>query len=249
MGGYIISGMNKRRDLTQTEKDDARRLQEQFLQAKEAASDRGEKLTQAVLADRLNWSSQSPVSQYMTGKIPLNVKAVLQFSRALNVPPETISPTLAREAETPSFDANTTANVAKPGRIPLVSWVNAGCWSEAIDLHEVGDAEEWIVFGDDNTNKNAYALRVHGESMHDPVGPASFSDGDIIIVDPDKTPENKSYVVVRQNGNMEATFKQLIIESGEKMLKALNPSWPNRIIPMTEETELCGVVIARYTTF
>lgn len=246
---YTIACMTKRRDLTPTEAADARRLQEVFRQAKEAAAARGEKLTQAVLADRLNWSSQSPVSQYMTGKIPLNLDAAVRFSRALNVPLETISPTLAREARTPTFDLNTSAHVAKPGRIPLVSWVHAGCWSEAIDLHEVGDAEEWIVFGDENTNNNAFALRVHGESMHDPSGPTSFSDGDIIIVDPDKNPENKSFVVVRQNGNMEATFKQLIIESGEKMLKALNPSWPNRIIPMTEETVLCGVVIARYTTF
>lgn len=241
--------MTKRRELTPAESDAARRLKEQFRLAKEDAKARGEKLTQEIIAERCGWSGQSAVSQYMNGTIPLNLDAAAQLARALNVPLDRISPELAKKARTPDFLGNTRSHLPKPGRIPLVSWVSAGCWSEAIDLHAVGDAEEWIVFGDENTNKNAYALRVEGESMYDPSGPLSFSDGDIIIVDPDKAPENKSLVVVRQNGNMEATFKQLIIESGERMLKALNPSWPNRIVPMTEETVLCGVVIARYTTF
>ena len=85
--------------------------------------------------------------------------------------------------------------------------------------------------------------------MYDPSGPVSFSDGDIIHVDPERNPENKSFVVVHQNGDTEATFKQLIVEGDQYMLKALNPSWPERIKPMPEDARICGVVFGRYTPF
>ena len=249
MTSDTICDMSKRRPLTATEVEDALRLKAQYKSAVARAKSRGEYLTQEIVAERCGWSGQSAVSQYMNQKIPLNLSAATKLSRALGVPLSSISPSLAKESETPKLPINTSTTVAKQGRIPVVSWVNAGCWSEAVDLHEVGDAEEWILFDTHNSGDRVYALTVQGESMFDPSGPVSFSDGDIIVVDPDKAPENKSLVVVRQNGNMEATFKQLIIEGGQKMLKALNPSWPNRIMPMTEETDLCGVVIARYTKF
>lgn len=241
--------MTNRRELTDSEKAAAERLKEQFRLAKEDAKARGEKLTQEIIAERCGWSGQSIVSQYMRGRLALNLEAAAQLARALNIPLERISPELASKAKTPQFLGNTSSPLPKPGRIPVLSWDNAGCWPEPGGQQAVGDVEEWIVFGDENTNKNAYALRVQGESMLDPAGPVSFSEGDMIIVDPDKTPENRSLVVVRQSGSSSLVFKQLIIESGERLLKALNPSWPNRIVPMTDDTILCGVVIARYTTF
>lgn len=45
-----------------------------------------------------------------------------------------------------------------------------------------------------------------------------------------------------------ATFKQLLIEpNGERMLMALNPSWPTRIMHVSTNATICGVVIGKWT--
>lgn len=69
-----------------------------------------------------------------------------------------------------------------------------------------------------------------------------YPDGYDIFVDPDVQPEHKSDVVVRTPDGR-ATFKRLLIEPDGKFLMALNPNWPNRIIPVPDGTVICGVVI------
>lgn len=51
-------------------------------------------LTQEQIAHMFNWSGQSAVSQYLNGRIPLNLKALLGFSSVLGVHPSDISPRL-----------------------------------------------------------------------------------------------------------------------------------------------------------
>ena len=53
-------------------------------------------LNQAKIADACDWSSQSIVSQYMTGKIPLNLTALLKLSRSLKFKPSDVSERLVK---------------------------------------------------------------------------------------------------------------------------------------------------------
>jgi len=119
------------------------------------------------------------------------------------------------------------------GRVPLISYVAAGNWSEAVDNFTVGDAEVWV-----NTTipvrKHTYALRVQGDSME-----PKFPDGATIIVEPEEEAKNSSFVIVRQNGS-DATFKQLVIDGGQKYLKPYNDRYP--IMQMREDAVICGVV-------
>lgn len=48
-------------------------------------------LNQARIAEVCDWAGQSVVSQYMTGKIPLNITALLKFSKALQFKPTEVS--------------------------------------------------------------------------------------------------------------------------------------------------------------
>jgi SOS-response transcriptional repressor LexA len=68
----------------------------------------------------------------------------------------------------------------------------------------------------------------------------NFPEGSIIIVDPDQHAENGSYVVVRMDDAVEATFKQLVIDGVEKYLKPLNPRYP--IMRVNGRATICGVV-------
>lgn len=69
-------------------------------------------LTQTEVGERCEWKSpQSTVSQYMTGKVALNLEALVKLSEALDFEPADVSPTLAagiRRAQPnlhPSHDA------------------------------------------------------------------------------------------------------------------------------------------------
>jgi len=132
------------------------------------------------------------------------------------------------------------------GEVPLISWVQAGHWSEVIDNLAPGEAEEWLPRMA-NLGPRAYALRVRGISMQNPLGKPSYDDGDIIYVDPDWHYNHLDRVVVRLNGDMEATFKQLIIEGEQMFLRALNPDWPGpKLIKITSEATMCGVVRGKW---
>lgn len=139
------------------------------------------------------------------------------------------------------LDSNTEPGPDVRGRVPLISWVQAGDWCEAVNSFAHGDAEMWLpcpkVFG-----ANAFALRVRGISME-----PRYQSGDIIFVDPDVQPEHGKNVVVRLDDETEATFKQLVIEGSQKYLKALNPDFPGpRFLPINGNATIVGVVIGKW---
>jgi len=143
------------------------------------------------------------------------------------------------------LDSNVGETLNIKGQVPLISWVQAGCWSEVSDIYAVGDAEQWLPCPVTH-GPRTYALRVRGLSMYNPSERHSFNDGDIIFVDPDRDAIHKSLIVAKLTDTQEATFKQLLIEGDQRFLMALNPSWPNRIFNINGNAEICGVAIAKH---
>lgn len=134
------------------------------------------------------------------------------------------------------------------GKLPLISWVQAGAWESVVGNFAVQDAEEWLLSPIPASPK-AYYLRVRGLSMFNPAGEPSFRENDLVLVEPQSHAESGALVVVMLDDEKEATFKQLIIEDGKKYLRALNPDWPNRIIQVNGNATICGVVktkVVRY---
>ncbi len=66
------------------------------------------------------------------------------------------------------------------GTVPLISWVQAGAWSDVQDPYLVGDAEAWVQCPGSH-GPRTYCLRVDGESMLNPTGRISYAPGDIIF--------------------------------------------------------------------
>ncbi|QIN62481.1 LexA repressor [Caballeronia sp. SBC1] len=87
-----------------------------------------------------------------------------------------------------------------------------------------------------------YFLRVVSDSMYDPADRDSFAVGDFILVRPQSDAENGSVVVVESHDGAWSTFRQLVTEGGTKYLKALNPSWSDRMVEMSDDLRICGVV-------
>lgn len=86
-------------------------------------------------------------------------------------------------------------------RVPLISYVQAGCWTETTDPATVGDGFEYLLT-DLELSGSAFALEIQGDSML-----PEFRPGDRIIIDPEVCPNPGDFVVAK-NGEEEATFKK-----------------------------------------
>lgn len=127
--------------------------------------------------------------------------------------------------------------------VPLISWVQAGQWSEAVDNFRPGKGEK-MVWTTKKTGSRAYALRVVGDSMENPNGRPTYPAGSVIIVDPDREAANLSPIICRLENSKEATFKQLVIEGAERYLKPLNPRYP--VMRLEETATICGVIVQTF---
>lgn len=206
--------------------------------AREAA-----KLTQQGLATLCGWESQSRISHYENGKrafdqddVKLLVGALK--SRGLQM---TRGWLLFGEGESP------VPNSLEPGpdvqgMVPLISWVQAGKFSEVSDPFPPGTADEWYPYPRRRGVKSIVALRVKGDSMTAPYG-KSYPEGSIIFVDLEqRTPITGQRVIAKLKDEEEATFKVFVSESGRKWLKPLNPQHP----PLTVPFRVVGTVVGKW---
>jgi SOS-response transcriptional repressor LexA len=84
----------------------------------------------------------------------------------------------------------------------------------------------------------SFALPVIGEAM---VGEDGYREGDLIFIDPFvKAAHGRDVVAVSPKAGLLRRY----IETPEgQFLKALNPSWPNPILPLTSDIIVMGTVI------
>ncbi|MCP5197022.1 MAG: helix-turn-helix domain-containing protein [Gammaproteobacteria bacterium] len=129
--------------------------------------------------------------------------------------------------------SNVIPGPAIQGKVPVISWVQAGGWKEAIDSVALDEEiEEWVTTTV-QVREHTFGLRVQGDSME-----PNFPAGIYIVVEPDIDPQPGDYVIVRNQG--EATFKQLIKDGDDWYLKPLNPRYP--IKPLLSPCHIIGVV-------
>lgn len=86
--------MSNRRELTPEEKLEAERLKAIYEDRKAAAKAKGERLSQALVAEMCGWSNQSAFGHYVIGRIPLNLDALLLIAKHLQFDPADVSPRL-----------------------------------------------------------------------------------------------------------------------------------------------------------
>lgn len=195
-------------------------------------------LNQSELARALGVTPQA-VQKWEAGGAPKGAR-LREVADALGV---TVEHLLSGASVAPAQQAfpNVEAGPDIRGRVPLISWVQAGSWEQIVDNFSPGDAEDWMPCPR-KYGPQTFALRVRGVSME-----PKYQDGDIIFVDPDARPEHGKNIVVRLDDEQEATFKQLVLEGDRKFLKPLNPDWPGpKLIQINGNATICGVVIGKW---
>lgn len=126
-------------------------------------------------------------------------------------------------------------------KVPVISWVQAGALNGVVDNYEPGQADEWVDALYSKPGPRAFALRVQGESMLNPLGSPSFPEGSIVIVDPDRAPVVGDYVIAKDVATQKATFKRLASDGARWFLRPLNPAFPTIEID-SPELRVIGVV-------
>lgn len=107
----------KRTELTPEQLTEAKRLKEIYSQRKAEARARGEHLTQEDIAEACGWTGQSAVSQYMNGRIALNLEAVIKLSQVLDFDPSIVSERLAQHI--PSFSQRNIETAGQPSSVGI----------------------------------------------------------------------------------------------------------------------------------
>jgi repressor LexA len=122
----------------------------------------------------------------------------------------------------------------RPISLPIVGTVRAGQLSTAIeDIQGYFSVDQMAVKGAD-----CFFLKVSGDSMID----AGILDGDLALVRPQLTADNKDIVVAMVDG--EATVKWFYKEHDHIRLQPANPNMnPIRIYPEDGEVTIVGKVI------
>lgn len=199
-------------------------------------------ITQAELA-RLCGVKPPSVNGWLSGKSKfLRGENLLQAASALKVNQQWLA-TGEGPMSNPSSHSNLEPGPNLRGKVPLVSWVQAGAWCEAVHTTHVTEAERWMDCPVAHSSQT-FALRVRGDSMTAPSGAArTYPEGCFIFVDPErKNPVNGDRVVACLLDANEVTFKVYKNEDGRQWLQPLNPTHE----PIREPFRVLGTVLGKW---
>lgn len=200
-------------------------------------------LSQADLARACDVKPPS-VNGWLSGKAKfLRGENLLKASAALRVNEKWLA-----TGEGPMLGSQDALSNVEPGprlrgKVPLVSWVQAGNWCEAVTPLHVTESERWMDCPV-NHSSQTFALRVRGDSMTAPSGNnRSYPEGCYIFVDPERRdPVNGDRVVACLLDAHEVTFKVYKNEDGRQWLQPLNPSHE----PIREPFRVLGTVLGKW---
>lgn len=141
-----------------------------------------------------------------------------------------------------SKTAGSSRGIAVAGRassvsLPIVGVVRAGLPQPAME-----DIDGYFAIDSSQLRSGgAFFLRVKGDSM---IG-ASILEGDLALVRPQPSADNRDIVVAMVNG--EATLKRFFRERGKIRLVAANPNYEDIVVrPGTGEVVIVGKVVGIY---
>lgn len=204
-----------------------------------------------TLKDRINWAMSRPltqgeaartpaglaracgiaaasVSNWMTGETQsIKVDNARKAAEYLGVNRDWLAEGIGARLPDASTQEPNVNEVTSRAKVPVISWVAAGLLGDVQDNYHPGEADEWVDVYGIKPGKNAFALRVDGDSMTSPYpNDFTFPHGTIIVVDPMRGADAGHFVVAKDVATQKATFKKLTTDGGRWFLKPLNPTYP-----------------------
>lgn len=191
-------------------------------------------LTQKDVAKVIKGVSHAAISQWESDVTKPNAENIFDLAQALECD---LTWLLKGEGKPNTVEFPTRFG----NRVPIISYVQAGQWTEICDLLDTSGYEYLLT--DLDISEYGFALEIRGDSME-----PDFKEGDYIIVDPNEKPSTGEFVVA-VNGEYEATFKKYR-ETGEIdnhgrvhfELIPLNPDYP-KMSSMKQQISIVGTMV------
>jgi len=184
--------------------------------------------------------ANSAVTQWITGESKsLRPENLYALAKATGFRAEWLAIGEGNEVEKADSNVGEARQPIESYRYPVISWVAAGAWAEAVEPYPVGFSDHYEL-SDYDSKGAAFWLKVVGDSMTSPVG-QSITDGTFILVDTEAEAHSGKLVVAKRPDSDKATFKKLVEDGGNFFLKPLNPAYP--IEPFDENCRIVGVVV------
>lgn len=239
--------------LTPEQLEDAARLKKLFLSWQQQQRDSGAPVSQEAAAEQLGFN-QSALSQYLNGKIPLNVAAATKFAELLGQQISVFSPRLHDQlmeyasAVLPDEPAANDSAALPRGSRRVVDEED----EDIVEIRKVklklragvsrfetepidGDCDPLKVSRQDLQGlklEKLIAIEVRGDSME----PLLF-DGDTVVIDPtDKKLLNKELYALNFDGD--CCVKQMLYKAEAWYLHSINPEHK----PVRAESGECEVI-------
>lgn len=86
--------------------------------------------------------------------------------------------------------------------------------------------------------KDTFIVRLAGTSTT-----RCVRDGDYAYVDPDEPAAHGRLVAVRDEAQLQTSIRLLIERDGQRVLRTLDESCPDRVVDASNETDIQGVVV------
>ena len=195
------------------------------------------KVTQGELAERLGMS-QGGVGHWLNKRRAPNLTDMNRVLTALGLGYLEVALDIRERAE----EALPEKNYNPYFRYPVSDW--KGLCEVREERATYGAAR--FELSDYHAQGDAFWLPVTGDAMTAPSG-LSVSAGMMILVDPAIKAEPGKLVVAQGAANPQATFRQLLEESGQLYLVPLNPTYPKQ--PFTDDCRILGVVVQAMAKF
>lgn len=190
--------------------------------------------------------ANSAVTQWITGESKsLRPENLYALAKATGFRAEWLAIGEGDERDASESNISPAAQPVKSFRYPVVSWVAAGAWAEAVEPYPAGISDTYE-FSEYDAKGPAFWLTVKGDSMTAPAG-QSITEGTLILVDTEAEVAPGKLVVAKLPDSNEATFKKLVSDGGRLFLKPLNPSYP--IEAVDENCRIVGVVVQALQKF
>ncbi len=190
--------------------------------------------------------ANSAVTQWITGESKsLRPENLYALAKATGFRAEWLAIGEGDEKEKSDSNVGDARQPIESYRYPVISWVAAGAWAEAVEPYPAGYSDSYE-FSEYDSKGPAFWLKVKGDSMTAPAG-QSITEGTLILVDTEAEVAPGKLVVAKLPDSNEATFKKLVSDGGRLFLKPLNPGYP--IEPLDKNCRIVGVVVQALQKF
>lgn len=198
-------------------------------------------------ADAYGWNKNTYKS-HENGKRGIRAEVARRYAAAFGVSAAWI---LTGE-QPPQWAGDQAANLTNIPirRIPKISYVSAGRFTDISDPYTTGDGDGFVSIDDTDVGARAFALEISGESML-----PDFRPGEVIIIDPDCAIKPGDFVVAKTDGDEEATFKKYRPRGNDDNdieiieLVPLNVDYPSETINAARPGRIIGKMVRHIRKF